>query len=152
MRVLGVVPTSTDLKWAIVDGSRGTPTLVNVPKKTQKLPADEDEGQSLQGLYRLAATFIKEQAIEKICILQAVNSRFGGPSAARIKAEGIFQLVGADLSLPTELVTPQTLRALEKKFATKASGTPEDVFNGGSEFAPKPWRDAVLVAWVGLDE
>lgn len=152
MRVLGVVPTSTDLKWAVVDGSRGSPTMVDMPKKTQKLPVDEDQGQSLQGLYRLVSTFLKEQAIEKICILQAGNSKFGGRSAARIKAEAVFQLVGADLSLPTELVPPQTLRALEKKFATKAGGTPEDVLNGGGEFAPKPWRDAVLVAWVGLDE
>lgn len=152
MRVLGVAPTSSDFTWAIVDGTRSTPALVVPPTKKQKLPADEDPGHALQGLYRLVSTFVKEQAIEKICVLQAGNSQFRGPSAARIKAEAVFQLAGADLSIATELVPPQTLRALEKKFATKAGGTPEDVLNGGGEFEPKPWRDAVLVAWVGLDE
>jgi hypothetical protein len=98
------------------------------------------------------STFLKEQGVEKVCVLQAGNSKFGGPSSSRLKAEAIFQLVGADLSVPTELVPPQTLRAWEKKFADQAGGTPESVFNDGDDFVPKPWRDAVLVAWVGLEE
>jgi hypothetical protein len=151
MRVLGVVPTSTDLKWAIVEGQHSSPTLVATPTKTQKLPVDEDQCQVLQGLYRLVSTFLKEQSVEKVCVLQAGNSKFGGPSSARIKAEAIFQLVGADLSIPTELVPPQTLRAAEKKFTDQTGGTPESVFNDGDDFVPKPWRDAVLVAWVGLE-
>jgi hypothetical protein len=152
MRVLGVAPTSSDFTWAIVDGTREAPTLIPPPTKRQKLPADEHPGQGLQGLYRLVSTFVKEQSIEKICLFQAGNSQFGGPSTARIKAEAIFQLAGADLSIATELVPPQTLRAWEKKFPSKTGGTPEDVLNGGSEFTPKAWRDAVLVAWVGLGE
>jgi hypothetical protein len=151
MRVLGVVPTSSDFKWAIVEGQRGSPTLFATPTKTQKLPVDQDQGQVLQGLYRLVSTFVKEQGVEKVCLLQAGNSKFGGPSSTRIKAEAIFQLVGADLSLQTELVAPQTLRAWEKKFPGQTGGTPEAVFNDGGEFVPKPWRDAVLVAWLGLE-
>ena len=85
-------------------------------------------------------------------MLQAGSSQFGGPSAARVKAEGIVQLVGAELELTVDLVAPQSLRAQEKRFASIASGSPEAVLNGGADFKPKPWRDAVLVAWWGLAE
>lgn len=85
-------------------------------------------------------------------MLQAGSSQFRGPSASRVKAEGIVQLVGAELELAVDLVAPQSLRAQEKRFASIASGSPEDVLNGGADFKPKTWRDAVLVAWWGLDE
>ena len=60
--------------------------------------------------------------------------------------------MGAELELTVDLVAPQSLRAQEKRFASIASASPEDVLNGGAEFKPKTWRDAVLVAWWGLDE
>jgi hypothetical protein len=69
-----------------------------------------------------------------------------------VKAEGIVQLVGAELELRVDLVAPQSLRAQEKRFETVAPGSPEFVLNGGHPFKPKAWRDAVLVAWWGLDE
>lgn len=152
MKVLGVVPSSTDLKLALVDGDRSAPILLPFSQKTQKLPAAVDEGLGLQSLYRWLATLLREQGAQKVCILQAGNSRFGGPSAERVKTEGIIQLVGADLSIATELIPPQTLRAQEKRFAGETHGSPEAIFNQGAEFVPKPWRDAVLVAWVGLSK
>lgn len=150
MRVLGVVPGSVDLKIALVEGSCSSPVLVPIAIKTQKLPAAADEGSGLKSLYALVATLLREQCVEKICILQAGNSKFGGPSATRVKAEGVIQLVGADLSIATKLISPQALRAKEKKFDSQTKGTPESIFNNGDQFVPKPWRDAVLVAWVGL--
>ncbi|WP_131732549.1 hypothetical protein [Actinomadura formosensis] len=60
--------------------------------------------------------------------------------------------MGAELELAVNLVAPQSLRAQEKRFASIASASPEVVLNGGADFKPKTWREAVLVAWWGLDE
>ncbi|MDY0059834.1 MAG: hypothetical protein RBU45_08500 [Myxococcota bacterium] len=152
MRVLGIAPSSTDLKWALLDGTRAQPRILPLPSTSQKLPADSCEGHALLSLRRLLTTFFPEQDIERVCVLQAGQSQFRGPSAARVKAEGIIQVVGAELELPVDLVAPQSLRAQEKRFASLARGTPEAIFCGGKEFKPKAWRDAVLVAWWGLDE
>ena len=152
MRVLGIAPSSTTLRWALVEGTRPNPVLLRLPSTSQKLPADECEGHALLSLRRLLSTFVTEQEVECVCVLKAGHSQYQGPSSTRVKAEGIIQLVGAELELPVELVAPQSLRADEKRFATIASGSPEAVLNGGNNFKPKAWRDAVLVAWWGLHE
>lgn len=151
MRVLGIVPSSTDLKWALLDGTRSTPRAIALPSKSQKLPADACEGHALLSLRRLLLTFLAEQRVERVCILQAGTSQFRGPSSGRLKAEGIIQLVGAEQDISTDLVSPQSLRAQEKRFETTAGASPEIVINGGTAFTPKAWRDAVLVAWWGLE-
>ena len=150
MRVLGIVPSSTDLKWALLDGTRETPMVVPLGSTAQRLPADECEGHALLSLRRWLATFLSEKEVERICVLRAGESQFRGPSTARVKAEGIIQLVGAELELPVDLVAPQSLRAQEKRFAEIASGSPEEKLNGGSQFKPRARRDAVLAAWWGL--
>ncbi|SCG59931.1 hypothetical protein [Micromonospora halophytica] len=152
MKVLGIAPSSTDFKWAFLDGTRAQPRVLPLSSTSQKLPADACEGHALLSLRRLLSTFLAERGVERICVLQAGRSQHGGPSASRVKAEGIVQLVGAELELAVELVTPQSLRAQEKRFASIASGSPENVLNGSADFKPKTWRDAVLVAWWGLDE
>jgi hypothetical protein len=152
MKILGIVPSSTDFKWALLDGTQALPRVLPLPSTSQKLPADVCEGHMLLSLRRLLSTFLAEQGVERICVLQAGRSQHGGASASRVKAEGIVQLVGAELELTVDLVAPQSLRAHEKRFASIASGSPEDVLNGGAHFKPKTWRDAVLVAWWGLDE
>jgi len=152
MKVLGIVPSATDFKWALLDGTRAQPQVLPLPSTSQKLPADTCEGHALLSLRRLLATFLREQGVDRMCVLQAGSSQFGGPSATRVKAEGIIQLVGAELELTVDLVPPQSLRAQEKRFGTVASGSPEAVLNGGVDFKPKAWREAVLVAWWGLDE
>lgn len=152
MKVLGITASSTHLKWALLAGTRRDPILLRLPSTSQKLPVDECEGHALLSLRRLLSTFLPEQGVDRICMLRAGQSQFRGPSATRIKAEGIIQLVAAERDLSVDLVAPQSLRAREKRFATIASGSPESVLNGGADFKPKTWRDAVLVAWWGLAE
>lgn len=152
MKVLGIVPSSTDFKWALLDGTRAQPKVLPLPSTGQKVPADACEGHALLSLRRLLSTFLSEQGVERVCVLQAGSSQFRGPSARRVKAEGIIQLVGAELELTVDLVPPQSLRAQEKRFETIASDSPEAVLNGGADFKPKTWRDAVLVAWWGLQK
>jgi hypothetical protein len=151
MRVLGIAPSSTDLKWALLDGSANSPSLLDLPSIKQKLPSDDSEGHALLGLRQLLTTFFKEQQIQRVCVLQAGTTKFRGPSPARLKAEGIVQLVGAELNIEVRLAAPQTLRAREKKFAEITGGEPEAIFNGNQPFKPKDWRDAVLVGWWGLE-
>jgi hypothetical protein len=150
MKVLGVVPGSSDLKWALVDGVRASPILLSIPTKGQKLPSDPVEGRALQSLYRLISTFLTEQGVCRVCILHAGNSQFGGPSALRVKAEGILQLAAADSGITALSIPPQTLRAREKRFVEETGGTPEAILNAGDAFVPKPWRDAVLNGMGGV--
>jgi hypothetical protein len=152
MRVLGLVSSPTDVKWALLDGTYVSPCLLPMPTKSQRLPINVDEGNVLHGLYRLVCTLLTEQSVGKVSILQASNSQFRSASPRRIKVEAIVQLAIASLDLRVGLVSPQTLRARERKFSTIAGGAPEDILNGSQRFTPKPWRDAVLVAWIGLDE
>ena len=151
MRVLGIAPSSTDLKLALLTGALHEPALLPLASHSQKLPSDECEGHALLSLRRFLYTFMREKEVERICVLRATESRYRGPSLARVKTEAIIQLVGAELSLAVDLVAPQTIRAAEKRFSKQTSGSPEEVLNGGSTFRPKAWRDAVLVAWWGLD-
>lgn len=151
MKVLGIVPSSTDLKWALLEGTSSAPCILPLPSKSQRLPVDACEGHALLSLQRLLTTFFVEQGVEHICILQAGTSQFRGPSTSRVKAEGIIQLVGAELNLPTNLVSSQALRAKERRFENITGGSPESVFYQGSDFTPQAWRDAVLVGWWGLE-
>lgn len=150
MRVLGIAPKSTHLRWALLKGTRENPVVHPLPSTSQKLPVDECEGHALLSLRRLLSAFLPEHGVEHICVLQASQSQFRGPSPSRIKAEGIIQLVAAERDLSVDLVAPQSLRASEKRFPQIASGSPETVLNGGADFKPRAWRDAVLVAWRGL--
>ena len=152
MRVLGIVPSSTHLRWALLEGTRAVPVVCPLRSTTQKLPVDQCEGHALLNLRRLLSTFMSEHGVERTCILQAGQPQFGRASPKRMKAEGIIQLVAAERDLAVDLVTPQSLRAREKRFSTITSASPEMVLNGGADFKPRAWRDAVLVAWWGLDE
>lgn len=152
MRVLGIVPSSTDLKWALLDGTRAKPVLLPLPFISQKLPADQSEGHALLSLRRLLATFMSEQMIKRICVLQAGHAQFGRQSTTRVKAEAIIQLVAAESNRPVTLVAPQSLTAQAKHFPATTSASPEDILNGGLPFKPKILERAALLAWCGLDE
>lgn len=150
MRVLGVKPSSDDVSWALIQGTRSEPTIAELESTKQKFPIKQHETEILQNLYHFAGTFLKDKSIEKVCILQAGNNKFGKISTMRVKAEAVFQLACAELNIPVVMVAPQTLRAQEKKFQNETGATAEQVFNGGEDFKPKPWKDAVMVAWIGL--
>ena len=152
MRVLGIVSSPTDLKWAILEGGRPRPVVVPLESIAQKLPKHETEGQALLTLRLLLSTFLPEKKVGRICVIRAGGSKHGHPSPPRVKAEGIIQLVGAELEIPVDLVAPQSLRAEEKRFAGITSGSPEEKLNGGLPFRPKAARDAALVAWWGLEQ
>ena len=150
MKVLGIAPTSKDFCLALLEGTTESPSLCEFEKKKQKFPVDGDEADQMYGLKRLIDTIIGEKQIEKLMILGAGASQFKGPSRSRVKAECVFQLAAKDRGIQVEVIPPQTLRAREKKFVDLAGNTPENVFNSGQAFSPKPWRDAVLVGWIGL--
>ena len=68
MKVLGIAPSSTDFKWALLDGTRALPRILPLPSTSQKLPADACEGHALLSLRRLLSTFLAEQGVERICV------------------------------------------------------------------------------------
>jgi hypothetical protein len=152
MRVLGIAPDAKQFKWVLVEGGQRSPERVELPSSDLKLPKDACEGHALLSLRRLLTTFIAEQKVEQISLLSAGTSEFRGPSASRVKAEGIVQLVGAELDIAVVMVSAKSLKSREKKFESIAGGTPEEVLNHGIEFKSKQLRTAALVAWMGLTD
>ncbi|AGW13154.1 DUF3010 family protein [Megalodesulfovibrio gigas] len=150
MKVLGVTPSAKDVMWAILEGTAEQPKLVPCEMKKQRFATAQDESSMLYELFQFIQTFIHSAGVNKLCVLQAGSSQYGSSSALRIKVESVFQMAGKQRNIPVQLVPPQTLRAQEKKFSQIAGGNPEKIFNDGNEFKPKPWKDTVLVAWIGL--
>lgn len=151
MRTLGIMPTSNDVSWAIVEGTKSSPVVVPLDSTKQKFPAGKNESDLLHDLYRFALSLLQDKAIEKAVILQAGTSQYGKTSSIRVKTEAIFQIAAVESNKPVEVIHPNTLKAQIKKFESIAGDTPEAVFNAGNDFKPKPWRDTVLTAWMGLD-
>jgi len=151
MRVLGITPTSNDVSWAVVEGSRSKPTVVPTDSTKQKFPAGKDESSVLHDLYRFALSFLQDKAIEEVVILQAGTSKFGNASSTRIKTEAAFQIACTERNVPVKVVHPNSLRSQIKKFESETGDTPEAIFNDGNDFRPKPWKDTVLVGWMGLN-
>jgi hypothetical protein len=152
MRVLGIAPDAKQFKWALMQGVQTSPERLALPSSDLKLPNDACEGHALLSLRRLLSTFLAEQNVEQISLLSAGSSEFRGPSASRVKAEGIVQLVGAESKIAVGLITSQSLRSREKKFAAIAGASPEEVLNGGEKFKSELLRTAALVAWLGLTD
>ncbi len=153
MKVLGVLPSTTGVLWAVLEGSRKRPTLVTLDTKGQKLPADEDQTQKLHKLKNLVVAFLNERKIEKVCIVVSGPLRHGGAPSLRPKVEAIVQIAAAERAIPVELVQPASLRAKEKKFAEiTGDETPEACLNAGDPFVPQDFKEAVLVGWLGLGE
>ena len=152
MKVLGVTPTSKDVAWAIIEGTRSKPSIIPAYSIRQKFPASKNEGKLLYDLYKFVLSLLQDQHIEKVVILQAGSSKFGNTSSTRIKVEAAFQIACSEKNIPSETVHPKTLDAQVKKFESSTGNSPEEIFNGGKDFKPKPWRDTVLTAWMGLIE
>lgn len=151
MRILGVTPTSNDVSWAIVEGAKSSPVTVPLDSTKQKFPAGKNESDLLHDLYRFALSLLQDKGIEKVIILQAGTSQYGKTSSIRVKTEAVFQIAAIEGNKPVEVIHPNTLKAQIKKFESIAGDTPEAVLNAGNDFKPKPWKDTVLTAWMGLD-
>jgi hypothetical protein len=152
MRVLGIAPDAKQFKWVLMQGGQESPKRLTLPSSDLKLPNDSCEGHALLSLRRLLLTFFAEQNVEQISLLSAGSSEFRGPSATRVKAEGIVQLVGAESRIVVGLITSQSLRSREKKFASITGASPEEVLNGGEKFKSELLRTAAIVAWLGLTD
>lgn len=151
MRILGITPTSKDVSWAIVEGTKSSPVVVPLDSTKQKFPAGKNENDLLHDLYRFALSLLQDKEVEKIVILQAGTSQYGKTSSIRVKTEAVFQIAAVEGNKPVEVIHPNTLKAQIKKFESIAGDTPEAVLNAGDNFKPKPWKDTVLTAWVGLE-
>src|SRR5690242_19951707 len=98
MKALAAVPSSTDIIWAVVEGTAQSPQSAKAPGKL-KIPAATDS-QALHSALKLFSTLLKEQHPEVVAVLQAGNSQFRGPSPERVKAEALLQVAAAELGIP----------------------------------------------------
>jgi len=148
--MLGIVSSTSSLKFALVIGTRQAPVLAKVSSDALKIPDDGEEGQNLLKFHDWLQAFFVTNAVDSIALLKAVGGQQGGPAEIRIKIEGLVQLLAASLNIPLRLVVPNSLRNEEKRFDIYAGVTPEECFTDGKKFKSKELKDAVLVAWVGL--
>jgi len=86
MRILGITPTANDVSWAIVEGTKSSPTIVPLDSTKQKFPAGKNESDLLHDLYRFALSLLQDKGVEKIVILQTGTSQYGKTSSIRTSA------------------------------------------------------------------
>ena len=151
MVTLGILSSTHSLRMARVSGTRLAP-LWHPGLDTLKFPDLEDEGALLHALGKSVLAMLAEKPPAAIRLLKVVGSQHNHPLEIRVKVEGLLQMLGARLSIPTSLVVPVALRNLEKKFDILTGSSPEDCLNGGKKFKSVDLRTAVLTGWFGLPE
>lgn len=151
MTVLGVLSTTHGLKLARLSGTREEPA-VQVQLDTLKFPDTENEGQLLHELGKTILAQLSQDPPQHIQLLKVVGSQHNHPAEIRLKVEGLLQMLGHRLQIPTSLVVPTSLRNHEKKFDIFTGGTPEAILNGGKKFKSIDLRTAMLTAWYGLED
>ena len=148
---IGIVSTTTALKLAKVTGSRSHPRLLTLAD-TLKFPSVEEDGALLHQLGKSVIALLHEHKPDALQLLKVVGSQHNAPLEIRVKIEGLLQMLGARLEIPTALVAPVTLRNQEKKFDIITGHSPEELFVGGKKFKSADLRSAVLTGWLGLPE
>lgn len=151
MSTIGIISTTQGLKLARLSGHRDQP-LRQPLVDSIKFPAEEDEGRLLHTLGKSLLALFNEQKPGQLCLLKVVGNQHNHPAEIRVKVEGLMQMLGARLDIPTRLIAPVTLRNQEKKFDIFTGQTPEACLNEGKKFKSVDLRSAVLTAWVGLPE
>lgn len=151
MTVLGILSTTQGLKLARLSGSREKPKN-EAQLDTLKFPETENEGELLHELGKAVLAQLSQNPPQHIQLLKVVGSQHNHPAEIRLKVEGLLQMLGHRLQIPTAVCVPTSLRNQEKKFDIFAGGTPEAVLNGGKKFKSVDLRTAVLTAWFGLPD
>jgi intracellular sulfur oxidation DsrE/DsrF family protein len=141
MRILGVITGTKDLHVAVVTSGTASATAATLKKVV--LPIDEDESARLHRTLQLLDTLLLDEKVDRIAVVKAGQAKFGNASSLRHKVECVVQLAGVGRNLPVTVVSPQTLRAFEKK-------NDPQVLVGDAGFSPVGSRDAALAAWIEL--
>jgi hypothetical protein len=154
MSIIGILSTTSSLRIAKLTGTRERPVLEKI-NDLLKFPAalvagECDEGLLLHEMGKLVIALLHEQQPNGIMLLKVVGSQHNAPSELRVKVEGLLQMLGSRLSIPTKVIAPVGLRNQEKKFDIFTGRTPEDLFCQGKKFKSVDLRTAVLTAWSGL--
>lgn len=149
--MLGIVSSTSSLKFAQVSGTRQAPAWSKLSADSLKIPDEGDEGQILLKFESWLRDFFVSNQVESISLLKAVGGQQGGPAEIRVKIEGLIQLVAASLKVPLRLMVPNSLRNEEKRFDIYTGTTPEERFTEGKKFKSKELKDATLVAWAALE-
>lgn len=151
MAILGILSTTHSLKLARLSGTRTAPIWQPGPD-TLKFPELPDEGAMLHALGKLVLALLADNPPLALRLLKVVGSQHNHPLESRVKVEGLLQMLGARLNIPTLTVAPVALRNMEKKFDIFTGSSPEVCLNGGKKFKSVDLRSAVLTGWTGLPE
>jgi hypothetical protein len=150
MRVIGIASDANSFFWALLEGKFSNPQLLAVSTAKIKYPTPGDEPDRLFELKRTVSGLLVDHKAERVAILQAVGSQYGGPSLDRVKAECVFQLAAREHEIQAIAISPKTVTAQEGKFLVTVGAAPEEHLNNGKQISPKLLRKAVLTGWVGL--
>ena len=151
MSTIGILSTTQGLKLARLSGNRDKPVREAL-MDSLKFPAEEEEGRLLHALGKSLLALLSEQKPAQLCLLKVVGNQHNHTAEIRVKVEGLMQMLGARLEIPTRLIAPVTLRNQEKKFDIFTGQQPEACLNDGKKFKSVDLRSAALTAWVGLPE
>lgn len=149
MNVLGVLPTSKDVTWVLLSGTKKAPVIVPCAFQRHSFPGGAEAENVLSGVRDVFANLLRDHDVDLVRILAPKNSRFASNSRIRLKVEGVIQLVCLDSNVRVAS-GEYRLEAAEKGFKRETGGDVLSVLNGGKKFSPVSIKDAVLVAWGGI--
>ncbi|WCB45191.1 DUF3010 family protein [Nitratidesulfovibrio vulgaris] len=149
MNVLGVLPTSKDVTWVLLSGTKKQPSILPCEFQRHRFPRGAEDENVLSGVRDVFANLLRDHEIDLVRILAPKNNRFASNSRIRLKVEGVIQLVCFDASVRVAS-GEYRLEAAEKGFQKDTGGDVLSILNGGKQFSPVSIKDAVLVAWGGM--
>ena len=88
--MLGIVSSTSALKFAKVGGSRQLPVLGKLSSDSLKIPDEAEEGLILAKFYDWLKDFCATNEVDCISLLKAVGGQQGGPAEIRVKIEGLI--------------------------------------------------------------
>ncbi len=149
MKILGVLPSSDNVVWSLIEGDKKTSVIQATTPDRQKLPKTKKEEENLANLQLFLGSFLKEVAPDRVCILTAGSTQYGNSSKMRVKIEGVFQLVCYHSNIPVVILKTQ-LKTQHTKFQKDMKTTLEVAVNEGEKFSSEAKKNAALIAWLGF--
>lgn len=147
MKVLGVIPSTDDVVWSLVERQGGV-SVVPLDTDRQVLNKQKTDEVLLVELKNSFTEHLKNIKPDKVVILRAGASKHGNQSTKRAKFEGIIQLVCAECEIPVQAVGMQ-MKARLKKYEIE-NGLLEDAVNNKVKFSSIPRKEAAFLAKVNL--
>ena len=152
MNSLGVRCSNSDFTYAVLQGKRNKPHLVET--STVAVPAGFRQPPALDWLYQEIERLIAAHSVEIIVIKRSESRRRNGARDIRLEFEGVVALAGhrsgrvpSFKKVSSTIAKDLGLKGYARYLKTRLDTSPLEGFNGYSSKS----QEAILCAWSELE-